>query len=101
MKNKPPAAETGTPTPGAQAVRRVMAVLRVVAGSPPPRGIRLKDVVAQVGLSAAFLLAASEYLPALAQLTSILACLAATSVAVWFVGAAFRVYYYRARLAVA
>jgi len=30
-----------------------MAVLRVVAGSAPQRGLRLKDVVAQVGLSAA------------------------------------------------
>lgn len=62
---------------------------------------RLRRAVLQVGLGAASLLAASEYLPALAELTSILACLAATSVAVWFVGAACRVYYYRTRLAAA
>ena len=53
MKNKPPAAEQGTPTPGAQAVRRAMSVLRVVAGGAPQQGLRLKDVVAQVGLNAA------------------------------------------------
>ncbi len=53
MKNKPPDAETGKPTPGAQAVRRAMSVLRVVAGGSPQHGLRLKDVVARVGLNAA------------------------------------------------
>lgn len=62
---------------------------------------RLRRTVLQVGLGAAFTLGASEHLPALAKLTPILVCLAATSVAAWFVGAAFRVCYYRVRPAAA
>lgn len=62
---------------------------------------RLRRAVLQIGLGAAFSLAASEHLPVLAELTPILACLAATSVAAWFIGAAFLVYYQRTRLAMA
>lgn len=62
---------------------------------------RLRRAILQVGLGAAFALAASEYFPVLTELAPILACLAAASVAAWFVGAAFRVYYYRTYLAAA
>lgn len=53
MKNNVASLRVDSPTQGAQAVRRALSVLRVVAGSAPQQGVRLKDVVAQVGLNAA------------------------------------------------
>jgi DNA-binding IclR family transcriptional regulator len=55
MKIKPEEAAGQAPTPvaGAQAVRRALAVLRAVASGAPRHGVRLKDVVEQVGLNAA------------------------------------------------
>lgn len=48
-----PARPTPPPVAGAQAVRRALAVLRAVASGAPREGVRLKDVVEQVGLNAA------------------------------------------------
>lgn len=42
-----------SPVAGAQAVRRSLAVLRAVVSAAPRDGVRLKDVVAQVGLNPA------------------------------------------------
>ena len=53
MKSKPSRSLKDSPTQGAQAVRRALSVLRVVADSAPQQGVRLKDVVAQVALNAA------------------------------------------------
>jgi len=57
--------------------------------------------VLQIGLGAAFALAASERFAALADLAPTLVCLSAMSVAVWLIGAAFRAYYYRSRFSMA
>jgi hypothetical protein len=62
---------------------------------------RVRRRLLQVGLGAAFALAASERFAALPELTPILISLSATSVAAWLIGAAFRVYYYRSRAAAA
>lgn len=62
---------------------------------------RVRRSVLQIGLGAAFALAASERFPALSELTPLLVSLSATSVAAWFIGAVFRAYYYRSRFAAA
>jgi hypothetical protein len=62
---------------------------------------RLRRAILQVGLAAAFSLAASERLGVLEDLAALFVYLSAASVAAWSLGAALRVYYYRARLAAA
>lgn len=54
-KLSPPDAlpRAAAPVAGAQAVRRALAVLRAVVSGTPRDGVRLKDVVEQVGLNAA------------------------------------------------
>lgn len=58
---------------------------------------RLRRVVLQVGLGAAFGLAGADTLGNGAGAAPILVCVAASSVAAWTLGAVARAYYYRAR----
>lgn len=59
---------------------------------------RVRRVVLQVGLMAAFSLAASDEFAVAREFAPLFFHVAATSVVAWFLGAAFRFYYYRARL---
>jgi hypothetical protein len=62
---------------------------------------RASRAVLRVGLWAALSLAASEQLAVANEWAPVLVNIAATSVAAWALGAAFRIYYHRTRLAAA
>jgi hypothetical protein len=62
---------------------------------------RASRAVLRVGLLAALSLAASEQLALGREWAPVLVNVAATSVAAWALGAAFRIYYHRTRLAAA
>ena len=56
---------------------------------------RLRRVVLQIGLAAALALAGSELAAVATQWAMAFSGIAAASVAAWFLGAAFRIIYYR------
>jgi CHASE2 domain-containing sensor protein len=62
---------------------------------------RARRAFLEVGLLAAVALAASERMHVAADWAPLFANVAAASVAAWALGAAFRLYYYRHRLATA
>jgi hypothetical protein len=56
---------------------------------------RLRRVVLQIGLAAAFALAASELAMIATEWAAVFSGIAAASVGAWFLGAALRIVYYR------
>ena len=56
---------------------------------------RLRRVVLQIGLAAAFALAGSELAAIATQWATVFSSIAAASVGAWFLGAVLRIVYYR------
>lgn len=62
---------------------------------------RARRAILEVGLAAAFALAASDRLAVAGEYAPLFVNIAAASVAAWVLGGVFRLFYYRTRLAAA